>query len=49
VEFNSNTIEEFPKKVCEEMGFVPENYSFNIFARCKNIKTCKYYKERKKN
>jgi Fur family ferric uptake transcriptional regulator len=49
VEFNSNKIKEFPDKICDELGFELENYSLNIFARCKNIKTCKHYKERKKD
>jgi Fur family transcriptional regulator, ferric uptake regulator len=49
VEFNSNKIKEFPDKICDELGFELENYSLNIFARCKSIKTCKHYKERKKD
>jgi Fur family transcriptional regulator, ferric uptake regulator len=48
VEFNSNKIKEFPVKVCEDLGFDLENYSFNIFAKCKDVKGCKHYKERKK-
>ncbi|MDR3610300.1 MAG: transcriptional repressor [Ignavibacteriaceae bacterium] len=49
VEFNSNKIKEYPDKICDELGFELENYSLNIFARCKNINTCKHYKERKKD
>jgi len=49
VEFNSSKIKEFPSQVCHDLGFDAENYSLNIFARCKNIKECKYYMERKKN
>ena len=48
VEFNSNKIKEFPDKICDELGFELENYSLNIFARCKSIATCKHHKERKK-
>jgi Fur family transcriptional regulator, ferric uptake regulator len=49
VEFNSAKIKEFPAQVCNELGFEAEKYSLNIYARCKNIKGCKYFIERKKN
>jgi Fur family transcriptional regulator, ferric uptake regulator len=49
VEFNSSKIKEFPTQVCSELGFEVENYSLNIYARCKNIKGCKYYMQRKKS
>lgn len=44
VEFSDERIKEFPHQISSELGFNLESYSFNIFARCKNIKTCKYYK-----
>jgi Fur family ferric uptake transcriptional regulator len=47
VEFADSTIKELPEKISSEMGFNVESYSFNIFARCKNTKTCKYYKSNK--
>ena len=43
VEFTSSALENIPKDLTQTLGFNFENYSFNIFARCKNIKTCKYY------
>jgi Fur family ferric uptake transcriptional regulator len=44
VEFANPIVKELPEKISNELGFNVESYSFNIFARCKNIKTCKYYK-----
>lgn len=44
VEFANPVVKELPEKISNELGFDMESYSFNIFARCKNIKTCKYYK-----
>ncbi len=46
VEFSSDALEKIPAQLCDELGFIFENYSFNIFARCKNVKTCKYYKRK---
>ena len=43
VEFTNTSLENIPKDLTQTLGFNFENYSFNIFARCKNIKTCKYY------
>jgi len=43
VEFTNSSLENIPKDLTQTLGFNFENYSFNIFARCKNIKTCKYY------
>ena len=43
VEFTNSALENIPKELSKNLGFNFENYSFNIFARCKNIKTCKYY------
>jgi Fur family ferric uptake transcriptional regulator len=45
VEFINRKVKELPLEISEELGFEVESYSFNIFARCKNVKTCKYYKQ----
>lgn len=45
VEFANNELKKIPKELCDKLGFNFENYSFNIFARCKNAKTCKYFKK----
>ena len=47
VEFADANAKLLPDKISSELGFDVESYSFNIFARCKNIKTCKYYKSNK--
>ena len=47
VEFADPALKELPEKISNELGFDVESYSFNIFARCKNIKTCKYFKSNK--
>jgi len=44
VEFADPALKDLPERISNELGFDVESYSFNIFARCKNIKTCKYYK-----
>jgi Fur family transcriptional regulator, ferric uptake regulator len=44
VEFADDRIKELPQQISDENGFDVESYSFNIFARCKNTKTCKYFK-----
>jgi len=46
VEFTNSSLENIPKELSKNLGFNFENYSFNIFARCKNIKTCKYYRNK---
>jgi len=46
VEFTNSALENIPKELSKNLGFNFENYSFNIFARCKNIKTCKYYRNK---
>ncbi len=43
VEFTNPRLNKLPEEISEELGFEVESYSFNIFARCKNIKNCKYY------
>jgi Fur family transcriptional regulator, ferric uptake regulator len=44
VEFANSKIKNLPDEIAEDLGFDIESYSFNIFARCKNIKSCKYFK-----
>lgn len=46
VEFTNTSLENIPQELSKNLGFKFENYSFNIFARCKNIKTCKYYRNK---
>lgn len=46
LEFTDSSLENVPQDLSKKLGFNFENYSFNIFARCKNIKTCKYFKNR---
>lgn len=41
VEFTDTRIFNIPEKICEELGFELDSYSFNIFARCKDKKKCK--------
>jgi Fur family ferric uptake transcriptional regulator len=43
VEFINPKVKILPEEISNELGFEVESYSFNIFARCKNIKNCKYY------
>jgi len=46
VEFTNTSLENIPQELSKNLGFNFENYSFNIFARCRNIKTCKYYRNK---
>lgn len=46
VEFPNALFEKIPIQMCEELGFNFSSYSFNIFARCKNPKTCSFYKKK---
>ncbi len=48
VEFINSKIKSLPEEISSELGFNIESYSFNIFARCKNTKTCKFNKEKNK-
>ncbi len=48
VEFSNSKIKDLPKEISEELGFEMESYSFNIFARCKNVKNCEYFKSENK-
>lgn len=45
VEFTTNKLNRIPQEISEELGYEFSNYSFNIFARCKNPRKCKYYNE----
>ena len=46
IEFSEISLEKIPQELCKNLNFKFESYSFNIFARCKNIKTCKYYRKK---
>ncbi|MCB0750160.1 MAG: transcriptional repressor [Ignavibacteriae bacterium] len=43
-EFTSPKIQEIVQNVCEELGFESAGYSFNIFGKCKQSKSCKFLK-----
>jgi Fur family ferric uptake transcriptional regulator len=45
VEFVDAQIKKLPEQISDKLGFNFESYSFNIFARCRNTKTCKYFKQ----
>jgi Fur family transcriptional regulator, ferric uptake regulator len=45
VEFVDTQIKKLPSQISDKLGFNFESYSFNIFARCKNTKTCKFFKQ----
>lgn len=47
VEFSDPSIEAIPQELSNKLRFNFESYSFNIFARCRNAKTCKYYQKEK--
>lgn len=44
VEFVDAKIKAVPEKVSANLGFDVESYSFNIFARCKEMKNCSHYR-----
>lgn len=46
VEFSDPRVKLLPEKISDELGFNFESYSFNIFARCKDAKHCKHFKEK---
>ncbi len=48
IEFSAPEIEEIVKRVCDELGFIPSGYSFNIFGICKDEESCEI-KKRKRN
>lgn len=41
VEFTDPRLAKIPNEISEKYGFDFDSYSFNIFARCKNQKSCK--------
>ena len=41
VEFSEPRLSKIPQEVSDKLGFEMDSYSFNIFARCKNLKECK--------
>ncbi len=45
VEFINPKIKKLPEEISKELGFNLESYSFNIFARCKDHKNCKYFQK----
>ncbi len=46
VEFSDPDVKKLPEKISDRLGYNFESYSFNIFARCKDPKKCKFYKEK---
>ena len=44
VEFSDSRIKLLPEEICSDLGFDLESYSFNIFGRCRDPKTCKHNK-----
>lgn len=43
IEFTNAQIKRLPDSISDDLGFDVESYSFNIFARCRDPKNCKYY------
>ncbi|NWF50890.1 MAG: transcriptional repressor [Ignavibacteriaceae bacterium] len=41
VEFTETIMKKLPEEICDSLGFNFESYSFNIFGRCKEPRTCK--------
>jgi len=46
IEFASTGLDKIEQEVCDELGFTPSSYSFNIFAHCKKGKSCKHFHEK---
>jgi Fur family ferric uptake transcriptional regulator len=46
VEFADQRIKKLPEDISEGLGFNFESYSFNIFARCKDPRKCKFFREK---
>lgn len=46
VEFVDPNVKKLPETISDKLGFNFESYSFNIFARCKDTKTCKHFKQK---
>jgi Fur family ferric uptake transcriptional regulator len=45
VEFVNPKVGDLPREIADELGFSIQSYSFNVFARCKDVKHCKHYKQ----
>jgi Fur family ferric uptake transcriptional regulator len=46
VEFADPNVKKLPETISDRLGFNFESYSFNIFARCKDSKNCKHFKQK---
>ncbi len=46
IEFSAPEIEEIVQRVCDELGFIPTSYSFNIFGVCKDEENCEIKKRK---
>jgi Fur family ferric uptake transcriptional regulator len=46
VEFSDARVKKLPEKISDELEFNFESYSFNIFARCRDPKKCKHFREK---
>ena len=42
IEFTDPRIKQLPEEISDKLGFNFESYSFNIFGRCKDPKSCKH-------
>jgi Fur family transcriptional regulator, ferric uptake regulator len=47
IEFASPKLKNIPREISNELGYEFSSYSFNIFARCKDPKSCKNFREKK--
>ena len=45
IEFTVPEIQEIVNRVCEELGFIPTGYTFNIYGRCKDPDNCAHKKK----
>lgn len=43
VEFSDPKLKIIQSDICKDLGFEESSYSFNIFARCKDVKECNNY------
>ncbi len=46
VEFADQRVKKLPADISEGLDFNFESYSFNIFARCKEPKKCKHFRDK---
>jgi len=47
IEFTDARLTGIPESICKDLNFDLDSYSFNIFARCRNKKACKKYRNEK--